>query len=336
MKRGVLALLFCLVAFAASAQNVTVIGPITPGNVPQFSSTTTIKDSGVPGGTSAFANPTGAVGLTAVNGAALTAMRSDAAPPLSASVQSALTGTNGRILVGTGGFGFAAIVLGGDCTFTSPNITCTKVNGVSYGSSPATDTVPVVTASNTTTYTALPNCTVGTLNYSTATHLFSCGATGSGTVTSAQISAGAGIMVTTTSGANPCTTTCNLTIAVSQSFLTNSLGADVTLNASTYTDGPSVAQGTTGTWFASGTVTGLNASGNDNLKCKLWDGTTVIASGENEILTNNPNALSLSGVMASPAANLRISCLAGTATSVLKFNASGNSKDSTISVHRIQ
>lgn len=184
MKRAALALLFCLLAFAASAQTVTVIGPITPGNVPQFSSTTIIKDSGVPGGTGAFANPTGAVGLTVVNGAALTAMRSDAAPPLSSAVQSALTGTSGRLLIGTGGFGFTAIALGGDCTFTSPNITCTKVNGVSYGSSPATDTVPVVTSANTTTYTALPNCTVGTLNYATATHLFSCGATGSGTVTS--------------------------------------------------------------------------------------------------------------------------------------------------------
>src|SRR6266851_2215763 len=57
----------------------------------------------------------------------------DAAPPLSASVQSALTGTNGQILVGTGGFGFASIVLGGDCTFTSPNIVCTKTGGVNFG-----------------------------------------------------------------------------------------------------------------------------------------------------------------------------------------------------------
>jgi hypothetical protein len=40
---------------------------------------------------------------------------------------------------------------------------------------------------------------------------------GTGTVTSAQISAGAGITVTTTSGANPCVATCNLTIAVNQS-----------------------------------------------------------------------------------------------------------------------
>src|SRR2546426_953355 len=37
--------------------------------------------------------------------------------------------------------------------------------------------------------------------------------------------------------------------------ITNSLGADVALNnTANYFDGPSVAQGTSGTWFASGTV----------------------------------------------------------------------------------
>jgi hypothetical protein len=135
MKRLALAvaLLIAGVAAALAQSNVQVIGPITPGNVPQFSSPTVIKDSGVAGGTGAFANPTAAVGLTAVNGSALTAMRSDAAPPLSASVQSALTGTLNQLLIGTGAFGFTAIALGGDCTFTSPNITCTKTNGTAFG-----------------------------------------------------------------------------------------------------------------------------------------------------------------------------------------------------------
>jgi hypothetical protein len=178
-----LALLVASLVAALAQQPLQVIGPITPGNIPQFNSSSIVKDSGVAGGAALFANPTGAVGLTVVNGAATTATRSDAAPPLSASVQSALTGTLNQLAIGTGGFGFSTIALGGDCTFTSPNITCTKVNGVSYGSSPATDTVPVVTAANTSTYTALPNCTSGLLQYSTATHLFSCGATGAGTVT---------------------------------------------------------------------------------------------------------------------------------------------------------
>jgi hypothetical protein len=113
MKKLAIALAFLLMGFAASAaQNVTVIGPITPGDCPQFNSTTVIKDSGfncagTP--TVAFANPTAVVGLTAVNGAATTAMRSDAAPPLSASVQSALTATINQVLIGTGAFGFSSV-----------------------------------------------------------------------------------------------------------------------------------------------------------------------------------------------------------------------------------
>lgn len=49
MKRTALALLLCLLAFAATAQSpVTVIGPITPGDCAAFSSTTIIKDCGIP------------------------------------------------------------------------------------------------------------------------------------------------------------------------------------------------------------------------------------------------------------------------------------------------
>jgi hypothetical protein len=110
MKRLALALALLIASVAAAlAQNATVVGPITPGNIPQFNSPTVIKDSGNPGGAAAFANPTGAVGLTAVNGAANTAMRSDAAPPLSTSVQSALTSTVNQVLTGTGAFGFSSI-----------------------------------------------------------------------------------------------------------------------------------------------------------------------------------------------------------------------------------
>jgi hypothetical protein len=80
-----------------------------PGDCTAFNSTTVLKDGGIPCGPGHFANPTGAVGLSVVNGAATTAMRSDAAPPLSASVQSALTGTINQVLAGTGAFGFSPI-----------------------------------------------------------------------------------------------------------------------------------------------------------------------------------------------------------------------------------
>jgi hypothetical protein len=47
MKRLTLAILLLIcTAAAAIAQNVTVIGPVTPGDIPQFNSPTVIKDSG--------------------------------------------------------------------------------------------------------------------------------------------------------------------------------------------------------------------------------------------------------------------------------------------------
>ncbi len=121
--------------------------------------------------------------------------------------------------------------------------------------------------------------------------------------------------------------------------LTNSLGGDVNLsNPCSFFDGPSVAQGTTGTWFASGSVVLTDTAGVASYFCKLWDGTTVIASGA----ATSPNAnqfasISLSGYLASPASNIKISCKDGTATTgVMKFNASGASADSTVSVFRIK
>lgn len=68
MKRTALALLLCLLAFAATAQPVTVIGPITPGDCTMFSSTTVVKDGGFPcpgsGGTLALPNGTTATTQT--------------------------------------------------------------------------------------------------------------------------------------------------------------------------------------------------------------------------------------------------------------------------------
>lgn len=119
----------------------------------------------------------------------------------------------------------------------------------------------------------------------------------------------------------------------------NSLGADVLLNNSAnYFTGPTVAQGTSGTWVAVGTVTVTDTSGAIQTQCKLWDGTTVIASGKIANLgANVPTTLSLSGTIASPAGNINISCKQPTTTTgKILFNASGESKDSTISAYRIQ
>jgi len=129
----------------------------------------------------------------------------------------------------------------------------------------------------------------------------------------------------------------NITIG-DLSPITASLGADVTLNnTGTYFDGPSVAQGTSGTWFVSGTVTVFDTGAASTFSVKLWDGTTVIAScqGVSES-ASHPLSLSLSGFIASPAGNLRISVKDISATTgKILFNQSGNSKDSTITAIRV-
>jgi len=121
--------------------------------------------------------------------------------------------------------------------------------------------------------------------------------------------------------------------------ITNSLGADVAMNVSAnYFSGPTVAQGTTGTWFASGNATVLDTASAVTMFCKLWDGTSIIDSGS--LTTGGANfsaVMHLSGFLATPAGNIRIDCRDSTATTgVIKFNATGNSKDSTITAYRIQ
>jgi hypothetical protein len=122
------------------------------------------------------------------------------------------------------------------------------------------------------------------------------------------------------------------------SLIKASLGADVgPVGTGSYSDGPSVAQGSTGTWLASGTVS-LTSTAADAIDVKLWDGTTVIASTRVTVGGAGYSATaSLSGYLASPAGNLRISCknISASGTATIRFNASGSSKDSTISAFRV-
>ncbi|MDA9511157.1 hypothetical protein XI09_42205 [Bradyrhizobium sp. CCBAU 11386] len=166
----------------------------------------------------------------------------------------------------------------------------------------------------------------------------SAGGGGAGTVTSVTLGAGYGISV---SGTNPVTTAGTFTPAVGLSTITSSLGADVLLNnVGNYFDGPSVAQGSTGTWWVSGTATVTDTNTQANINCKLWDGTTVIAASRvlvtSAAITGN-FPIALSGYLASPAGNLRISCRDENATTgKILYNGSGTGKDSTISAVRIQ
>jgi hypothetical protein len=153
--------------------------------------------------------------------------------------------------------------------------------------------------------------------------------TGSGTVT--QVVCGTGLSGGTITTSGTCSV--NLTTVI------NSLGSDTALsNTGSYFDGPSVAQGTSGTWFASGTVTVSDTGSAAVINCKLWDGTTVISSAQSRVTGAGVSmSISLSGTLPTPAANIKISCNDATATTgKILFNGSGNSKDSTLTAHRIQ
>jgi hypothetical protein len=120
--------------------------------------------------------------------------------------------------------------------------------------------------------------------------------------------------------------------------VTKATTANVALSSTaSYFDGPSVSQGSSGTWYASGSITLQSTAGSDNFAAKLWDGSTVIASGA--VTTVGASAIgqiALSGVIVSPAGNLKISAsdFTGTHGNIL-FNFSGNSADSFITAVRI-
>ena len=120
---------------------------------------------------------------------------------------------------------------------------------------------------------------------------------------------------------------------------TNALAADVLLNNTTnYFDGPTVAQGTSGVWFASGTVTVVDTTASAAFIAKLWDGTTVVASAYDVSFQQNFGmALSLSGIFVNPTGNIRISCRdIGTTAGRISANLTQNgNKDSSLSVFRI-
>ena len=144
-------------------------------------------------------------------------------------------------------------------------------------------------------------------------------------------SVGSGVGLT----GGPITTTGSL--AVSLTTLANSLSSDVALtNTSSYFDGPSVAQGSSGVWFASGTVT-FTDTATARIRAKLWDGTTIADSAESRVDTAAGNfCMSLSGILTNPSSNIKISVQDNSnTTGKILANATGSAKDSTITVMRI-
>lgn len=122
--------------------------------------------------------------------------------------------------------------------------------------------------------------------------------------------------------------------------ITNSISSNVSLVSTlVYFDGPSVAQGSSGTWFASGHVTvQLVSAGNEIIAAKLWDGTTLMASAAQLVPTaagGNVRELALSGYIVNPVGNIKISVTNASATTSALMSTYSNAKDCTITAFRI-
>jgi hypothetical protein len=120
----------------------------------------------------------------------------------------------------------------------------------------------------------------------------------------------------------------------SNSQLSNSLSGNVLMNnTGTYFTGPTVVQGSVGTWCGSGTVTVGGALAGQRYNARLTDGATTLASAQTYGTTTGTGitTISLHGCLATPAGNLRIQVNSQDSTSgIIYYNESGNSKDSTL------
>ncbi|MCW2130184.1 hypothetical protein M2226_008928 [Bradyrhizobium elkanii] len=119
----------------------------------------------------------------------------------------------------------------------------------------------------------------------------------------------------------------------------NSLGANVSIsNTTSYFDGPTSSQGAaTGTFYVSGYVSLFCSSATNSYTLRLWDGTTVAASTfASSAAANQSVVVHISAIVINPAGAIRISVKnTNNSSSLMQFNATGDSKDSTISVYRI-
>ncbi len=161
----------------------------------------------------------------------------------------------------------------------------------------------------------------GTVNISGAYYANGVAVSGTGTVTS--ITGGYGLPGGTITGSG--------TLAASLTTASNVLGADVTMgSANTDFTGPSMAQGTTGTWLVVGKITLVDTASNVFI-VKLTDGTTVYDTAFTRGNITAPQAPTvLHAIVTNPAGNMRMLAQNNGTGGTIKFNASGQSKDSSI------
>lgn len=118
-----------------NTQLTALINPVTAllsGAIPAFPGNTTTFFRGdgtyaaLPGSFTGFANPTASVGLTAVNGTATTAMRSDAAPALDQTPAYAFSGLGATTISQQGSSASTLTLTGGTVTTSQPLINATQ------------------------------------------------------------------------------------------------------------------------------------------------------------------------------------------------------------------
>ena len=126
---------------------------------------------------------------------------------------------------------------------------------------------------------------------------------------------------------------------VSVGAVSNALGANVSItNTTSYFDGPVSSQGAaTGTFFVVATCAAFNSNAANNYGFRLWDGTTVIASGlAASSAVNQTISMTLAAIITNPAGSIKMSVRNFTnGSGNIQFNGSGDSKDCNITVYRI-
>jgi hypothetical protein len=161
--------------------------------------------------------------------------------------------------------------------------------------------------------------------------------------TQARTNIGAGVPVSVAGNTGAFTLGTGLTnnvndLRVNLSTLSSTLVADVALNnTSLYFTGPSIAQGSSGTWVVGGTVTLLDTAGVAAFIARISDGTNIYSSARlTSTGASNPTSITLFAIATNPSGNLRIEVRDSASTSgLIAFNNSGNSRDSQIWAFRI-
>ncbi len=120
-------------------------------------------------------------------------------------------------------------------------------------------------------------------------------------------------------------------------YLTGATSANVAITNTGFTTAVSLAQGTTGTWLAMGTISFTNVGAAGNFAAQLTDGATLISGAGIQNATASGNAsCSLTGIITNPAGNIKLlGTGSGTMLTTVSVAALGSSNATNLTVIRI-